>query len=376
MRLLIAGDFYISDSNPAGDLFDPSVVSLFDRADYRIVNLEAPITADIRRNRILKTGPHLRASQENTLAALRKLKIDLVTLANNHIMDYGSPGLQDTLASLRESGIETVGAGRDGLAAASPYVLERDDLRVAFLNFAENEWSTASRDKPGANPLDLIENVRQIQEAKKTSDYVIVIIHGGHEYMHFPSPERVRRYRYYAENGASMIVGHHPHCVNGCEVHGRSPILYSLGNFVFTRPSDFESWYTGLVLSLCLKKDQECTWELIPVVQSKNGFALTLPQGEARELILRRIEEYGKIIVDDLRLGREWESFLSARRMSYVNVFSPLNIIRSAHIRVVLARLGWDRFFLRKSHYADILNNLRCESHAEAAKTSIEDFLK
>lgn len=375
MNLLIAGDFFISDNYRGRSLFNSAVTEAFAGADYRIVNLEAPITAEIKQNRILKTGPHLRAGRETVLPLLNALKIDAVTLANNHILDYGRPGLKDTLTALNDARVKVVGAGLSLPEAARPALLVKDDIRVAVLNFAEHEWATATVHRAGANPLDPVESCRQIREARKTSDFVIVIIHGGFEYFPFPSPRMVRQYRFFAENGASVVVGHHPHCLGGHEVHGTVPIFYSLGNFVFTDPSPFECWYTGAVLSLLIEKQKGPSWELVPVRQSKLDYALTLLAGADKEAVVRQFGEYSRTISDDAALGRQWSKFLSDKGTYYLNIFSPMNLIRNPYLKLALTRLGLDRLFRRKMHYAQILNHLRCESHADAARDVLESYL-
>jgi poly-gamma-glutamate synthesis protein (capsule biosynthesis protein) len=376
MKILITGDFFISDPFRGKDLLAPSVKALFAAADHRIVNLEAPVTAGEKRDRILKTGPHLGAAKETTIPFLRKLGVDLVTLANNHIMDYGGPGLDETLMNLSGAGIGTVGAGRDGAEAAAPFVLEGDGQRVAVLNFSENEWASAGGDRAGANPYDVVENLKQIREARRSCERVIVIVHGGQEDYHFPSPRMVREYRFYAENGASAVIGHHPHCISGFEIHQGSPIFYSLGNFLFTLPSEFDWWYTGLVLSLHLGRGTGISWELAPVAFSKTDFSLTRLEGEAEACARREVERYSAIIADDKLLDQEWESFLTRYGRYYLNVFSPLSFIRNDRIKTGLTKLGLDRLFMARAHYAMILNTIRCESHAEAARAVIDRFLK
>lgn len=376
MNILVTGDLFVSDRFRGKDLFAPSVKALFAGADCRIVNLEAPITAGAKPDRILKTGPHLGAARETVLPVLRALGADLVTLANNHIRDFGRPGLVETLESLKSAGIGAVGAGLDLRRAAEPFVLEKDGQRITVLNFGENEWSGADRDSAGANPLDVVETVRRIRRAREASDRVIVIIHGGQEDFHFPTPGMVRQYRFYAENGASVIVGHHPHCIGGFEVHGGTPIFYSLGNFLFTMPSKFEWWYTGLVLSLRMERDKAVSWELVPVAQSKRDFSLSRLEGEAGRSVLRDVEEYSRTIADEALLDREWESFLARYRSYYLNVFNPLSIIRNDRVKTGLAKAGLDRLFITRAHYAMILNTIRCESHAEAAKDVIARLLK
>ncbi len=375
MKLLFTGDFYISDNMQGRVLFDPSVLDLFDRADYRVVNLEAPVTTDARQNRILKTGPHLRAAEETVLPSLKRLKIDLAALANNHIMDYGVRGLSDTLTTLNRGKLDTVGAGRSLQDAARPFVLERDGLRLTFLNFAENEWAGATTGRPGTNPLDIIDNSKQIEAARRSGGLVVVMIHGGHEFFPFPSPRMQKQYRFYAERGASVIIGHHPHCISGYEVHQGVPIFYSLGNFIFSLPSAFEGWYTGLVLKLQVNGAGGLAWDVVPVSQSKADYAVMLLQGASAEAVLRRVREMNVIIADEALLGREWDSLLAEREDYYLDVFSPANLFQSRLLRSGLTKLGLGRLLIRKEHYAQVLNQLRCDAHADAARGVIGRFL-
>lgn len=376
MKILVTGDLFVADALRGQDLFDPSVRALFTDADCRIVNLEAPIGRCQKKDRILKTGPHLSAAPETALPPLKALGVDLVTLANNHLMDYGPPGLATTLASLKGAGIAAVGAGPDLAAAAEPFVFERNGLRIAVLNFCENEWAGAGPASPGANPYDVAANAKSIRAARGRSDLVLVVIHGGQEDYHFPTPRMVRQYRFYAECGASAIVGHHPHCIGGVEVFGGTPIFYSLGNFLFTLPSRYDWWYTGLVLSLRAERGSPLSWELVPVSMSKTGFRLACLDGEAARPVLQEVEAYSRTIADEPSLRREWDSFLGRYKGYYLGIFNPLNIIRNERIRTGLAWLGLDRLFVTRKQYAQVLNTIRCESHAEAAQDVIERQLK
>ena len=126
-------------------------------------------------------------------------------------------------------------------------------MKIAILNFCENEWSIAEDDSPGANPMDIIDNTNHIREAKASHDKVIVIVHGGHEYYNLPSPRMQKQYRFYADQDADIVVGHNTHCISGSEMYKGVPIYYSLGNFLFTGRSTIENWYYGLVLELEIK---------------------------------------------------------------------------------------------------------------------------
>ena len=259
---------------------------------------------------ILKAGPHLRSSAETMLPYLKQLKVDMVTLANNHIMDYGARGLSDTCLTLQENQIGYVGAGDNLQDAAKPFTIEKDGMKIAILNFSENEWSIAEEDKPGANPLDIIDNVKQISAAKARHDRVICIIHGGHEYCHLPSPRMVKQYRFYVDNGADAIIGHHTHCIGGYEIYKDVPIIYSLGNFLFTLPSKKDAWYTGLMVQLKIERIKPISMELFPIQQDNKTFQVFLLHGEKRKLIMEKINDLSATIKNDNLLQNKWLEFV------------------------------------------------------------------
>ena len=132
MKILIAGDLFISESFKNRQLIDPSVEELFASAEYRILNLEAPITPNEPNHKILKTGTNLRTSEDTTMLYLKQLKTDMVTLANNHILDYGTIGLQNTLETLERNLIAYVGAGNNLDEADRPYTLEKEGIKIAI----------------------------------------------------------------------------------------------------------------------------------------------------------------------------------------------------------------------------------------------------
>ena len=365
MKIIIAGNLYTTDEFRNRNLIDKSVVDLFETADYRIVYLEAPITKDNLKNKIIKTGPHLRMSSDTIMPYLHQLKIDAVTMANNHILDYGYKGVKDTFKELVDHKIKYIGAGNDLTEAKKPLSLHKDGMKIAILNFCENEWSIAEEDSPGANPMDIIDNAYQIREAKATHDKVIVIVHGGHEYYNLPSPRMQKQYRFYAEQGADIVVGHHTHCISGNEVHKGVPIYYSLGNFLFTSQSTIEDWYTGLVLEVNIEKGN-LTSQLHPLVQQKETFVLNLLHGKKREDIMKRISKYNAIIADKKMLKNEWDNYVDSKHDVYLNYWSPFSFISNRYVRGVLNRLGIKG--LNKKGIALALNLMRCEAHADMSK--------
>jgi len=205
---------------------------------------------------------------------------------------------------------------------SKPLTLEKDGLRIAILNFCENEWSIADSDSSGANPMDIIDNTNQIKYARELADYVIVIVHGGHEYYNLPSPRMQKQYRFYADQGADIVVGHHTHCISGNEVYKGVPIYYSLGNFIFTKNNKNDEWYIGLVLEVDILKN-EIRHQLHPVKQSKEDFNLSLLTGKDKEQILERIETFNGIIQDESRLNDIVKNYYRKESKNLVSFFEP-----------------------------------------------------
>lgn len=376
MNILISGDFYISDAFQDKELINQSVIDLFHQADYRIVNLEAPLTAKEPKTKILKTGRHLRMSEETVMPYLKQLKVDAVTLANNHILDYGVKGLTDTFNSLKQNQINYVGASNNLNEATQPLILEKDGLRIAILNFCENEWSIAEEEKPGANPMDIIDNTNQIKAAKTIHDKVICIIHGGHEYYHLPSPRMQKQYRFYVDNGADAIVGHHTHCISGYEIYNEVPIIYSIGNFLFTLPSEKDMWYEGLICNLLIEKDKAIKFEINPVKQQKNSFQTALLKNEKKDTVWKTIQNLNNTITEKEQMQKRWKELIDEKQKSYIKYLSPVNSIRNGFIRAGIKKLGIGAKLLSNQHLFLLLSIIRCESHNNLLSSSIHKQLK
>jgi len=372
MNIIIGGDFFISASSKKKPLIDKSIEEVFASANYRIVNLEAPLTDNDHKNRILKTGPHLCSSTETMLSYLKQLKVDLVTLANNHIYDYGNTGLEDTLQTCQKNNIATVGAGLTLKQARATSYREINGRTLAVVNFAENEWCNANNERGGANPYDLIENSRQIQQARKNADVVLVIIHGGHELYHYPSPRMVKHYRYLAEQGATAVIGHHTHCISGYEVHQNVPIFYSLGNLLFDSTTTFPGWYQGFLLDLKIDGNGQPAWTLIPYSQTKPKQGIwALDEAENRGFF-QRINEINKVITCPSQLMAQWQSFTDAKQQFYLRSVAVPWIF----LRRVLAKLHLlDRLFSKK-HLNSVHNLVRCEAHRDVLLSSLENRKK
>ena len=186
-RIIIAGD-YCSNSrmNIISDRkFSPigqDVIDILKDTDYSLVNLESPIAEKERdTKKIPKQGPSLIGDIRN-LDYIKAAGFKGVTLANNHILDYGVKALSKTIVGLRNRDLDYVGAGMNKEEASQILYKDIKGVKVAIINCCEHEFSVATKERGGANPINIIEQYYQIQEAKCNSDLVIVIIHGGVEH--------------------------------------------------------------------------------------------------------------------------------------------------------------------------------------------------
>lgn len=363
MKVLITGDFcaagrlgVLSESDP--DLIFGDFAALIRSVDLAVVNLESPLCRPL--DPIAKTGPNL-CSAPATADFLARVGFGLVTLANNHILDFGWPGLEETFHNLEEAGLAYVGAGRSHADATAPYLATVDGRSLAILNFAENEWSTTRGDSPGANPIDPVKNHHAIRDARQRADEVLVICHGGHENHSLPSPRMQELFRFYIDAGASAVINHHTHCVSGYEIHHGGLIVYSLGNFLFDDPEQHSGpWtqgiavaitFTGRAPSYAIYHFDQCTESSI--------FASCSPAETAARN--SRIDQLNNTIADPRLLQESFSRFVELQTRCYQRYIEP----RTFKLLEALQSRGMAPSFLRPAQRRLLLNLIRCEAHRD-----------
>jgi poly-gamma-glutamate synthesis protein (capsule biosynthesis protein) len=183
-------------------------------------------------------------------------------------MDYGTEGLLDTLDHLDKTGIRHVGAGHDASEAFEPVIIEKKGLKIAFLGFShvvpDVSWK-AGKQHPGvADMYDYKVPVLAIQKARAQADLVVVITHWGVERTDTPLAFQTELAHRFIDAGADLIIGGHPHVLQGFEAYKGKWIAYSLGNFIFTTNSVKKTLET-IVLNASCSKDRHCTLNAIPI---------------------------------------------------------------------------------------------------------------
>jgi poly-gamma-glutamate capsule biosynthesis protein CapA/YwtB (metallophosphatase superfamily) len=205
--------------------------SVLQGADAVFANLEAPFGMEdsaFEKTYTFQVSPDL-------IQVLTAGKINVVSLANNHILDYGEGTLIHTINLLKGKGIAFSGAGRDLSEARQPALLNIKDHKLAFasysLTFPEEFWATDST-AGTCFPFHTF-FYRDIKKFKKENDLVIVSFHWGGELMNTPKEYQIQLAHQTIDAGADLIIGHHPHVVQGLEIYKDRLIFYSLGNFIF-----------------------------------------------------------------------------------------------------------------------------------------------
>ncbi len=228
---------------------------------------------------------------------LKRLNVSVVSLANNHVFDGGPAGVAQTTEALDRGGILHFGAGLDYAAASRPAVVERNGLRVAFLGFCGCE--VAGGNKPGTLLLDCASTRKLIRRTRDRCDFLVLYFHEGIEAFNYPTRAAMHACRRAVEAGADLVVGTHPHTIQGIEYHRGVPIVYSLGNFIMplfsgeaydrwhaqtalTRlgvPFERETITRALILQCVLSPGRPAAVRAIPIVVEESGLP-RLPAGD------------------------------------------------------------------------------------------------
>jgi poly-gamma-glutamate capsule biosynthesis protein CapA/YwtB (metallophosphatase superfamily) len=254
-------------------------------ASFTAVNLETAVTS---RGTPQPKTYHFRT---NPLAftALRDGGVDLVTMANNHVLDYGQAGLADTLAAAKAARFPYVGIGTSAAAAWAPYVTTINGMKIAIIGVSQvaelaSSW-VATRTRPGeANAINLPRTLAAVRAAKRLAPTVIVFMHWGTEGTACPDANQLSLAPKLAAAGASIIIGSHAHMLQGSGWLGHTFVAYGMGNFLWWEKSYSTS--TG-VLKLTLHPHAPLTAQFIPAVVSRTGQPIVDQGASARRAAAR-----------------------------------------------------------------------------------------
>lgn len=360
MRINFFGDFLAPDID--GLRFSDDVTGLIGSADANVINFEAPVKVSADGcTTPPKSGPVLMQDASGP-SFLESVGFNMVSLANNHMMDYGVKGLTDTQRAFKRA--QTFGAGT-WEEAYRPCAFSCANQTVAILGAAHYEFGMLAdrwdkRYGAGVAWINHPDFDRIVVETRKQVDYLIVFAHAGVEHLEQPLPEWRDRYRSLIDLGCDAVIASHPHTVQGWEVWHGKPIAYSLGNFYF--PKNVQKprqWYGSLCASLTLEHGT-AKMEMTPLVFSDNFVEVDKSSGTADI-----ISQINKRLGDD----KAYMDYVNQKSLdmlkSYDGSFAASGYLRISDMggvkrtlkRVVKMLLGY------KYPSVHLENNLRCESH-------------
>ena len=272
-------------SGEMNNLVEQGILDLLKNADFRVVNLEVPLTD--KEDKLQKSGPNLMAPTA-TIKGYQTLGVDLVTIANNHILDQNISGFKSTLETLDNAGIKHVGGGMNYEDAIKPQIVEVGDKKIGFYATCQHEFSWVQDYGSGANGFDPLYSFDHIAELKAKCDYVIVLYHAGVEHYRYTSPYEQRNCRRMIEKGADLVLMQHTHCISCEEDYKGGKILYGQGDFIFDH-SEMESCLSGLLVTIDIDGD-DFKIGYIPV-ERKDGFISLSKNPKIIEDFNKRSEE-------------------------------------------------------------------------------------
>lgn len=367
MSIIIGADLVPTNSNSilfsqgrVDELFGTELLSELRKVDFRIFNLETPLSDSV--TPIEKIGSALIAPT-STVAAMKRIPIDLFTIANNHIMDQGESGFKSTCNALTEAGIPFVGAGRTREEAEKPYVFSTKGGKIGVYACAEHEFSIVTDHSSGANPVDLLETPDHIVKLKHMCDFVIVLYHGGKEYYRYPSPMLQKVCRKLIDKGADLIICQHSHCIGSYEYYGAGCIVYGQGNFIFD-DGEMECLQDGMLIKI----DDQFELSFLPIRRRQNCIRLADEKNAAR--VLAELNARSKMILQYDMVENLYKEFAK----SYLNFYlgNLHGHVRKRFVYRVVNRLTKRKlerwYFMRQYQKEDILglrNYIECEAHQE-----------
>ncbi|SFE97671.1 poly-gamma-glutamate synthesis protein (capsule biosynthesis protein) [Paenibacillus catalpae] len=271
VSLAFVGDILLAES--VGDMMKqygddyPYKEALFhlSEPDLTAANLEYPVTS---RGIPAEDKQFVFKGDAGALPALKDSGIDIVSLANNHTLDQGVEGLLDTMSHLDKAGIKHMGAGKNDTEAFAPVIKEAQGIKIAYIGVSRvvptGDWK-ADKNRAGvAETYDYTRTKAAIKKAKEKADLVVVMVHWGIEKAENPEQYQRDFARVYIDSGADLVIGSHPHVLQGFEQYKGKWIAYSLGNFIFSAYPKGATADTGVLNAVCTKSG-DCDLKFAPM---------------------------------------------------------------------------------------------------------------
>ena len=195
---------------------------------------------------------------------LKDAGFDILNVANNHVMDLGVEGFSETLEVLSQNGLTFIGAGNSRFNQ-SWIIIKRKGVKLGFLGYCTGGFRNPNEDL-FINELDKDKIIEDIENLKSRCDIFIISLHWGTENVFYPSPKQINLAHELIDSGATVILGHHPHVIQGIEQYKNGLIAYSLGNFQFDPKLSYSNINKSIILCLNFSREKLESWDIIPII--------------------------------------------------------------------------------------------------------------
>ena len=267
-------------------ILSSEIIDIMTKSDVMIVNSEFTVS---NRGEAIKGKQYTFRAKLERLAIYNEMGVDMVTLANNHVYDFGQDAFLDMLDEFDKIKMPRIGAGHNLEEAMKPYYFVVNGYKVGFLNATRAEKYILT---PGATDTsegvfrcyDPTNMINQIKKVRKEADYVVAIIHFGKEGYHDLEEEQISSSHQYIDAGADIVVGHHAHVLQGVEIYNNKPIIYNLGNFIFN-----EETLDTAIFQLKIN-NSELTYKMIPAKQHNEYTELL--KGDEKQRVINELNEW------------------------------------------------------------------------------------
>ena len=346
------------------EVVSEEVVELVKTAFFSVFNLEAPVING--GTAIEKDGPALHI-KEGTERIFELFKVGLLSLANNHIMDYGMDGLHKTMHRLEEINIPYIGVGDTMQKADTFFVKEISSKKIGFYSVADHEFSIADETGGGANGFSFDRTYTRIQSIKKECDYLVVLYHGGRELYQYPSPALQKICHSMANAGADIIICQHSHCIGAMEEWNQCQIFYGQGNFIFG-DAEYPICENSILIKITVADTLQT--EVIPI--KREGNQVVLLHGDEKTKVIQKYEQLSKEIQTPEFIEQEYQRMTEGAIASYLYQFAgwPLFLIRFD--KLLGRRLIKHSFRKNRKRLLYLQNVLQCEAHRELVTTGLQ----
>lgn len=378
MRLFIAGDIIPTQKNirlfreaDTLSLLGKELNNLWLSADFRIANLETPLTYS--EEKISKFGKHIKTDPK-VVAGLKALQLNLITLANNHILDYTYQGAKDTISTLSNGEIPFIGLIPNEYNIENEsfiqFIIENNDLKIGVYACTDKEFSVANKSQMGAVPFDYSCSIKSIKKLKEVTDYSIILYHGGTEFYQYPTPELKKICHSMVDAGADVVVCNHGHVIASQEIYDDSTIVYGQGHFISNLVYN-DAVKNELIIQVDINKDG-LSVKYIPI-EVKENETLQLLHGTEKAMVLEEFYKRSENTTNEF-LTEQYKSFVFEKRKNYLLALSGNRIFDRLMIKLTKGR--YLNHLYSKEQIKIVYDYIKSYAHREALIEILEGEIK